>query len=307
MQLKLLRHHTLIYQTLKEKDRMSKFIISGFSDEIAPSLDIQLKEIVKMGMEYIEIRGVDGKNIIEYSLDEVRKIKKQLDDVGIRVSALGSPIGKIQISDDFTSHFHLFKHAVDVAKILETKYIRIFSFFMEEGTAKAHREEVLKRMKAFCDYVQGSGIILLHENEKGIYGDTPERCIDLYQMMASDDFKLIFDPANYVQSGVETYPYAYEALKDYVIYYHIKDALKKSGKVVPSGLGDANVPNIIKALYEKDYEGFLSLEPHLGHFEGFENLEGDREGLKFEDKSDISKFRLALDSLLKILEEVKNG
>ncbi len=132
--------------------------------------------------------------------------------------------------------------------------------------------------------------------------------LDLYEQFGGDNFKLIFfDPANYVQCGVETYPHAYEMLKDYTIYYHIKDALMESGKVVPSGFGDGHIPEIISDLHKRDYHGFLSLEPHLGHFDGFDDLEGDGEVPEFEEKSDVSKFVLAHDSLKKILEDVRNG
>ncbi|MCG8501045.1 MAG: sugar phosphate isomerase/epimerase, partial [Firmicutes bacterium] len=220
--------------------------------------------------------------------------------------AVGSPIGKIQIEDDFEPHFEVFKHTVEIAKILETRYIRLFSFFMDVTKAESYRDEVMRRMKAFCDYVEGSDIILLHENEKEIYGDIPERCLDIYETMQSDNLRLIFDPANFIQCGVETYPAAYYMLKDHVVYLHIKDALKESGKVVPSGFGDGHISDILAELVRKGYVGFLSLEPHLGHFEGFDELEGD-DGLDFEEKSDAGKFKLAVDSLRAILREVQNG
>lgn len=286
---------------------MSKFVITGFSDEINADLEIQLEEIKKLDIAYIEMRGVNGRNVSDYSIEEILIIKDQLDKAGVKVSAIGSPIGKIKIEEEFEPHFDLFKHLVAMAKVLETKYIRLFSFFIEKASAETHREEVMRRMKAFCDYVEGSDIILLHENEKDIYGDTPERCKDIYDTMQSANLKLIFDPANYVQCHVETFPYAYEMLKEETIYYHIKDALFESGKVVPSGYGDGHVPEIIKALDQRDYEGFLSLEPHLGHFDGFDDLEGGDEMPEFEDQSDASKFKLAADSLRKILGEITNG
>lgn len=283
---------------------MSEFVISGFSDEISSEFSVQLETIRKMNIAYIEIRGVDGKNIVDHTLDEVRTIKQLLDESDIKVSSIGSPIGKISIEESFEPHFKTFKHTVELAKILETKYIRLFSFFLEPGTAHLHREEVIKRMKAMTEYVEGSDIILLHENEKEIYGDIPSRCLDLYKTMDSGNFKLIFDPANYIQCGVNTYPYAYEMLKEYVAYYHIKDALMADGEVVPSGYGDGHIPEIIECLHKGDYKGFLSLEPHLGYFEGFEALEGESAKAmpEFAEKSDAGKFVFAYESLKKILE-----
>jgi sugar phosphate isomerase/epimerase len=177
---------------------------------------------------------------------------------------------------------------------------------MEASDAKKYRDKVMKRISRFIEYVKGSDIILLHENEKDIYGDTPERCLDLITSLSSPNLKLIFDPANYIQCHVETYPYAFHLLKDEVIYYHIKDAMAKTGKVVPSGYGDGQIKAIIKELYERNYKGFLSIEPHLGDFEGFERLEGDKGIPKSKGKSDASKFQLAATSLMEIIKKVQN-
>ena len=285
---------------------MSKFILTGFSDEISSDFTEQLTQIKKLNIGYIEIRGVNGKNITDHTPEEAKELKRQLDGAGVKVSAIGSPLGKIRITDPFEPHFELFKHTVEIAKILGTKNIRLFSYFMDTIYAGEYIDEVIKRMRAFCGYVEGTDIMLLHENEKGIYGDIPERCLELYKAMNSPNFKLIFDPANFVQCGVETYPHAFDMLKNYVVYMHIKDALAESGKVVPAGFGDGHLKEITAKLYQRGYEGFLSLEPHLGHFEGFDDLEGD-DALEFEEKSDAGKFRLAADSLKKIISEVTNG
>lgn len=286
---------------------MSNFILTGFSDEISPDFSEQLAQVKLLNINYIEIRGVNGKNITAHTPKEVHKLKKQLDIAGVKVSAIGSPLGKINIEDDFKSHFELFKHTIEIAKILQTKYIRLFSFFMDANKTDSYRDEVMRRMKAFCDYVKGTDIILLHENEKDIYGDTARRCLDIYETLNSPNLKLIFDPANFVQCNIETYPHAYYMLKDYVIYYHIKDAVIKTGKVVPAGFGDGHISDIIRELEDIGYEGFLSLEPHLGHFEGFDDLEGENKELIFEEKSDAGKFKLATDSLRNIITEVQNG
>jgi len=281
---------------------MSEFIISGFSDEISPDFTVQLEEVNKLGIAYIEMRGVNGKNVAEHSIQEMQVIKKQMDQAGVKVSAIGSPIGKIQITDDFEPHFDLFKHIIDLARVLETKYIRLFSFFVDEGTADAHEEEVMRRMKALCDYVEGSDIVLLHENEKDIYGDTAARCRKIHDRVGSKHLKLIFDPANFVQCGEKTYPYAFDLLKDQVVYMHIKDAKAVNGEVVPSGYGDGHLKEILSALNASDYKGFLSLEPHLGEFVGFSALEGQGDVPTFNEKSDASKFELAHKSLMKIIQ-----
>ncbi|HHY81249.1 MAG TPA: sugar phosphate isomerase/epimerase [Clostridiales bacterium] len=252
----------------------SKFYLSAFADEIDPSLDVQMDVLDHFGIKHIEMRGVNGKNLTEYSLDEVRDIKRQLVKRGFRLSAIGSPIGKIGIIDNFEPHLAKFKHTLKIAEIMEVKYIRMFSFYIPKGEApEKYREEVLDRWNAFIRAAEGTGVTLLHENEKDIYGDTPERCLDLLKSLNSTQVRLTFDPANFVQCDVETYPKAYEMLKDYIEYMHIKDALYANHQVVPAGLGDGRVKDILDALKKSGFVGFLSLEPHLGNFVGFSDLE----------------------------------
>lgn len=242
---------------------MSKFIITGFADEIDNSLEKQMETLKELGVKYIEMRGVNGKNLSDYEPEDTVAIKKTLDENGFKLSAVGSPIGKIGINDDFEPHFEKFKKVVEIAKIMETKYIRMFSFFIDKNDNPAdYREKVLAYWKRFADYAAENGIMLLHENEKGIYGDNAERCKDILDSCDSSVVRGIFDPANFVQCKVDTKA-AFELLRGDVVYMHIKDALMENGKVVPSGQGDGNLEFILKSLCDSGYEGFLSLEPHL--------------------------------------------
>jgi len=279
------------------------FKLSAFADEINDSLDIQMQVIKKYNIGYIEIRGVDGKNVSEYSLDEMKVIKKRLDDKNIKISAVGSPIGKIKITDTFDEHLELFKKVLETAKILETKYIRLFSFFMPKDSDPAmHRDEVLKRIGSFAQAAAGSGITLLHENEKEIYGDTAIRCLDIIESIGSDILKVTFDPANFVQCGEATYPYAYNMLKKYIEYVHIKDALE-NGSVVPAGEGEGHVAHILAELKNTGYNGFLSLEPHLGNFSGLAALENDADYMDLPEAGERT-FALAANSLNRILNNL---
>lgn len=282
---------------------MKKITLSAFSDEAGSSLEVQLKALSENNLKHMEIRGVDGKNISELTLDEVRGVKERLDKEGVSISAVGSPIGKINILDDFEKHLELFGHILDVAELLESKYIRMFSFFIPEGEDPyRYRDEVMRRWQAFIQKAKGRNIILLHENEKDIYGDTARRCLDLIETLDCDFLKLTFDPANFVQCEEEVFPYAYNMLKPHIEYLHIKDALYESGQVVPAGYGDGKLRELIVSLKEEGYRGFMTLEPHLSHFEGFSQLEGDS-GLTLKKDDNEGKFRLAVESLKNILDE----
>lgn len=281
---------------------MSNFIISGFADEIDESIKIQFETLKELGIQYFEVRGVNGTNIADISAEELKNLKNEMDKYEIRVSSIGSPIGKILITDEFEEHFEKFKWIVEIAKALETKYIRMFSFYIPKNESyEKYREEVLTRMAKMIAYAKEQDVILLHENEKGIYGDTADRCADLMKEFYSPNFKAVFDPANFVQCG-ENAKEAFLTVEPYIEYMHIKDA-KPDGTVVPSGYGVGEVEFILKTLKEKDYQGFLSLEPHLGSFAGLENLETDDTMLKLE-KSGKEKFALAYDSLKAILERI---
>lgn len=242
---------------------MSKFIISGFADEISTDLGEQLATVKELGMHHIEMRNVNGKGIVNYSLNEAKEFKKQLDDAGVRLSAIGSPIGKIEITDDFAPHLDLFKHTLELAELLGAPYIRMFSFFINENEdPEKYTDEVLNRWYKFQEAAADSDVILLHENEKRIYGDIASRCKTVLDAMDSKKVRGIFDPANFVQCGEDTKK-AFGLLRDKIVYMHIKDALAESGAVVPSGDGDGNVAYILQELAKSGYEGFLSLEPHL--------------------------------------------
>lgn len=282
---------------------MNPFIVSAFADEIDPQLSVQMDVLENLGISHIEMRGVDGTNIADLTLEQGKGIKKRLDAKGFHVSALGSPIGKISITEPFEAHMSKFCHVLDLAEILQTKYIRLFSFFIPEGQdPDCFREAVLERMQAFIQEAEKRKIVLLHENEKDIYGDTPARCLDILQTINSPYLRATFDPANFVQCGVVPYPDAWEKLAPYVEYVHIKDALFSTGEVVPAGQGDGQVSSLIQALLDYGYTGFLSLEPHLGDFVGFAALENkESDGEKPSDG--IRLFHIAHQALQEIIKK----
>lgn len=243
---------------------MSKFTFSAFADEIDRSLDKQMDVLKKHDIHYIEFRSAD-KPVLDYSLDEIKAIKKKLDANDFKISAIGSPIGKVDIGVDFNKYLELFDKCLDIAEIFETKYIRMFSFYHRDGGADDYESQVIDRIGIMAQKAGKRGVILLHENEKVIYGDTAERCLKILKGVDSPNLWATFDPANFVQCNVEPYPHAYNLLKDYIKYVHIKDALFKDGVVTPAGEGDGNVEKLLVSLYNKGFDGFASIEPHLNN------------------------------------------
>jgi sugar phosphate isomerase/epimerase len=247
--------------------------LTGFADEISPELEVQLDTLAAEGMRFLELRGVWGKNVLKLDDGELARVKGALRGRGVGVSSIGSPIGKIGIRDEFAPHLEDFRRAIQVAHELEAPFIRIFSFFMPEGDDPAvHREAVIDRLGQIVRAAEGSGVTLLHENEKEIYGDTPARCLDLLAALDSPIFRAAWDPANFVQCGVRPHTEGYAQLRPYIAYVHVKDSILATRQVVPAGEGEGELRETIAALRASGFDGFFSLEPHLqagGKFGGF--------------------------------------
>lgn len=238
--------------------------LSGFADEIAPDLDEQCRTLDALGIGYVELRSAWGVGVLDLGDGQLDWARRTLAEHGLGVSAVGSPIGKIGVHDDFDEHLRGFRRALHVAAVLQAPYIRMFSFFLPGGDPPAtHRDEVLARLAALAGEARGHEVILVHENEKGIYGDTPERCLDIVESVGSPQLRLTWDPANFVQCQVRPFTDGYAKLRPYLEYVQIKDALLPTGEVVPAGEGDGEVPETLRALRADHFDGFFSLEPHL--------------------------------------------
>ena len=249
--------------------------LTGFADEISDDFGEQLSLLQELGVTHLEFRSAWGTNILLLSPDQLERAKQMLDQAGIKVSSIGSPIGKILVDEDFDEHLEAMRHAVEVAKFFGAPYIRLFSFFIPEGSdPDSHRDEVLRRMKAIAEVAEGSGVTLLHENEKDIYGDIPRRCVDVIESVGSPGLRAILDPANYVQVGVDPLAEAYPLIRPHLEYMHLKDAVANTPDVVPGGEGDGHVPEILRELKQSGWDGFLSLEPHLGDYTEFGAMSG---------------------------------
>ena len=279
---------------------MSKFIYSGFADEISKNLTEQIKCLRELNMEYLEIRGVDGINVADFSDEMIERIKKELSENNIKISSIGSPIGKYDINEDLEIQIKKVKRVIEIAKKFDTKYIRIFSYFMKKEEFSKYRNEVIRRLSEFVKIAEAEDVILLHENEKDIFGENAENCKYIFDSIKSPNLKGVFDPANFVQCEVDTLK-AFELLREHIVYMHIKDALP-NGEVVPAGSGSGNIKKILSELNKDGYEGFVSLEPHLGTFEGLLGLEQGE--IKIKDSSDAGKFKLAYEKLAEIINSL---
>ncbi|MGG1400739.1 sugar phosphate isomerase/epimerase family protein [Bacillus salipaludis] len=287
-------------------------LISGFSDEISSDFDTQLEIVSNLGMHYLSLRGIDGKNIGDFTVEEIKdNVKPRLQKAGIGVSSIGSPVGKIFINDEvgFAKQKDMLETLCKISNLLDCQYIRIFSFYIPKGEdPDIYRDDVIRKIKEYTVIAEKYNVILLHENEKDIYGDIARRCHEMITEVHSPYFKAIFDFANFVQCGENTQE-CYDLLKDEVVYIHIKDAVTTDNQNVVCGTGEGKIPELLSQFIKAGYKGFLTLEPHLVVFDSLKDLE-------LEDISDIIKdnkgldgaggYKLQYESLLNILEQIES-
>ena len=282
---------------------MAKYILSAFADEASPIFDEQLQILKEEGISLVELRGADGKNCADLTLEEAAILKKKLDAAGIGLSALGSPFGKASLGVPFDEHLAKFRHGLALCRVLGCKRIRMFSFYPAQGASpEDSRAEVLRRLAIMLELAEEADVQLVHENEKGIYGDNAGRNADLLDCF--DSLGFAFDPANFIQCGVKPLE-AYEALHDRITYMHIKDALMADGAVVCAGHGDGDVPEILRRLNAvRQDEIILTVEPHLTVFKGLSQLQD--EALKHHESYPDSRtaFHAAVEALKAILTTI---
>ncbi|MHD0445657.1 sugar phosphate isomerase/epimerase family protein [Staphylococcus cohnii] len=284
--------------------------ISGFSDEIASDFQTQLKTVNELGMSYISLRGINDKNIGDYSVEMIKKdVLPRLKQWDIGVSSIGSPIGKIYINDEdaFQKQLATLKTLCEISQLLNCQYIRIFSFYIpKEDNFDAYKDIVVSKLKAFARIAEQYNIILLHENEKDIFGDIARRCKLILDEVNSPNFKTIFDFANFVQCGENTQE-CYDLLSDDIAYIHIKDAVYKDNFNVLCGTGDGQIESILVQFFESGYQGFLTLELHLVVFDAIKDLELEHSTETIQNsaaKDGAEGYKMQYEALLKILSNI---
>jgi len=249
--------------------------LSAFADEVTDDFLQQVKYLAKERVGYIEPRFINKKNIMDLTKGQLKEAKKMIQDHGLKVSAIGSPIGKVKLDEPFQPHLDKFKHAVDLAMLFETPYIRMFSYYAPEGkNIDDYRDEVMERMAAKVDILKDVDVTMVHENEAHIYGHTAEQCVEIVETVDSPKLRLVYDPANFVwgEKITDNVESCWPLMKPYVVHIHIKD-WKLGAKDVGSipGQGDGQIKELLAELAALNYDGCLTMEPHLqtgGQFGG---------------------------------------
>ena len=249
--------------------------LSAFADEVTEDFLQQVEYLEGQGVGFIEPRFIDKKNIMDLTRSELKAAKKIIDDHGLKVSAIGSPIGKVKLDQPFEPHLDKFKHAVDLAVLFEAPYIRMFSYYAPEGkNIDDYRQQVMDRMAAKVEVINDVDVTMVHENEAHIYGHTAAHCVELVETIDSPKLRLAYDPANFVwgEKITNNVEVCWPLMKPYIVHVHIKD-WKLGAKDVGSipGKGDGQIRELLAELAAMNYEGCMTMEPHLqagGQFGG---------------------------------------
>jgi sugar phosphate isomerase/epimerase len=249
--------------------------LSAFADEVTESFRGQVEFLAKEKVGYIEPRFINRKNIMDLNADELKEARKLIKDHGLKVSAIGSPIGKVKLDQHFKPHLDKFKHAVELAQYFETPFIRMFSYYAPEGkNIDDYRNQVMDRMVAKVEALAGTDVVMVHENEAHIYGHSAANCVDLVKTIDTPKLRLAYDPANFVwgEQITNNVEVAWPLMKPYVVHIHIKD-WKLGAKDVGNmpGQGDGQIKELLAELAAMDYDGCMTMEPHLmagGQFGG---------------------------------------
>lgn len=279
---------------------MKNIILSAFADEYDADFETQLKGLNKFDIKYIEIRFVNGKNISTLDDDEIAQVKTLLDKYQIKVNAIGSPLGKIRLDQDTEEHLRLTERVCRIANMLDCKYIRMFSFYAPKGEdIVCYRSKVLDLLGKMADIALERGVVLCHENEANIFGESPKACLDVLQSL-NGKLKAVFDMGNFALGGYDALE-AYALLKNHIQYFHIKDGFK-DGRIVPPGKGEAEIAKILADYTEKcDNPVFITLEPHLQTFDGLNALTDNKLEHEYVYETQMAAFEDAVNKIKEII------
>ena len=237
--------------------------LSAFADEISRDPVEQIDVLERLGVRHIEFRSVHGVNVLDLSDAQHAEFRDLLHRRGVGLSAIGSPIGKIKITEPFEPHLERIEKALAIAEFYDAPRVRVFSYYMPPGeNPDAYRAEVVRRMTELTRRAADRGITLFLENEKGIFGDTAARVLDLLETIDSPALGHAFDPANYLEVG-QPIDEAWTLLRSRVNHFHVKDYDATLRKNVPCGAGEGQIPRLIADAAAHGFDGFCTLEPHL--------------------------------------------
>lgn len=250
---------------------------TGFADEAGADLDIQIKATKELGWEFIETRTLMGSNLAFINDAAFDEVCRKLDETGIKFNCFGSAVGNwaTSITGSPERSYEEIRKAVPRMQKLGIELIRIMSFPVKEMEKyESFAEEAFRRLKIIAKIAEDGGITCVLENCSGWASGSFEHTLRTLKAVDSPALKLVFDTGNPVSDvdvrGVPPYKKQdawefYNAVKDHIIYVHIKDGYMDGDNMVFTFPGEGNgyVKKIVKDLLNNGYDGGFSIEPHM--------------------------------------------
>lgn len=249
------------------------------TDEVSDRYEEALDWAAEMGLSHVEVRVVDGRNVAELSDEQALEIRRQAEARGLFISAVASPLFKCaldplrpvasgdtfgQREESVEDHHKKLARVIELAKLLGTHRIRIFSFWREENP-RLHTEEIVGHLRKAARVASREGVLLLLENEPSCNGGVAEEVAAIVRSVGMPALLALWDPGNEAYTGREAYPSGYASVKGLVGHVHLKDAYvshEGKGRCVPLGAGTVKVIAQLRALAADGYEGLYTIETH---------------------------------------------
>lgn len=238
------------------------------SDEVSPHLTEALDWIQAQKLKHVEIRMVDGRNFIDLSDEEIERLHQEVLKRDLFVSALASPLFKCPLSpdrpvptgdqfghaeEDVESHFRKLTRAFDIANMLDTKRIRIFSFW-REAEPVVWFDEICVHLRKAARMAERAGMTLLLENEGACNGKYAAEVVELIERIQSPAMRMLWDPGNEEYGGRTSFPAGYALVRNHCEHVHLKHLYVAKGRFP--------LLDQLEALQRDQYNGLFSLETH---------------------------------------------
>ena len=265
----------------------SGFVLSGFADEISPDLSVQVSTLTRLGVPGLDLRSVDGINVLDLTIDDLFKVTETCREAGIHVQSIGSPVNKVPYDPmNQARELDKLRKAFKAAELVNVKRIRLFTPELPKEQWDRDGHKVIAWMSEQRLHAEQLGMTLILENDATFWSAYPDNAKRLFDDLGGPSFKAAFDFANTVLIGYRPMEDWFPWLLPHLDTLHIKDAIEADRKIVPAGEGDAQIEETLGWLKSQGWSGPLTLEPHLqaagpmGGFSGDQLFEAATNALK---------------------------
>ncbi|MCC5844531.1 MAG: sugar phosphate isomerase/epimerase [Verrucomicrobia bacterium] len=246
--------------------------LTGISDEAGATLAEQIHAHQVLGWDHLELRKIEDRQVSLLTDEECAGVSEQLQSKGMRVAGIGSPIGNFasRITDPFVKSVEMMNQTIRNAARLDTRLIRIMSYPNDGLDDREWHRKALHRVKELGKMADGAGMVLMLENCSGWAASTPERFGEFLAEVDSPSVRAVFDTGNPASHhpGAPRVLEWFEAARPCLVHVHIKDHTGRSQGVdarhLWPGEGVCCLSEVFGRLREMRYDGFLSIEPHIG-------------------------------------------